>query len=181
MREMIQRYGTCAMLAWQDGKVVGQLRFYPIEMAQLVYRADPEKQSLMGEAGAMAFEAESGTLWVQCVMTTRPYETATGAVEAGARKGVGQSLVREMIAWATAQGWERIVKQAHADLDCLYGQFGGGGKRFWEKAGFRVAGTFHKRAFDLTDRARDVVEPQMAERGMTEDDIWTWYRMVCEL
>lgn len=32
-REMIRRYGSCAMLAWEEGKVVGQLRFYPMKVA----------------------------------------------------------------------------------------------------------------------------------------------------
>ena len=32
MREMIQRYGTCAMLAWEREEVVGQLRFFPLEV-----------------------------------------------------------------------------------------------------------------------------------------------------
>ena len=34
MREMIQRIGTCAILAWEGGMIVGQLRFYPLARAR---------------------------------------------------------------------------------------------------------------------------------------------------
>ena len=39
MREMIQRYGSCAMLAWREGKIVGQLRFYPRHIMSLLEKA----------------------------------------------------------------------------------------------------------------------------------------------
>ena len=54
-------------------------------------------------------------------------------------------------------------------------------KQKLEKAGFKVIGTFHKRAFGFCDEHKAIVQAQMAEAGMTEKDIWTWYRMACEL
>ncbi|HDY64643.1 MAG TPA: hypothetical protein ENH84_00215 [Phycisphaerae bacterium] len=48
MREMIRRYGSCAILAWEDGLVVGFLRFYPLAIAQLLGRADAKKQPAPG-------------------------------------------------------------------------------------------------------------------------------------
>jgi hypothetical protein len=180
MREMIQRYGTCAMLAWQEGKVVGQLRFYPIKMAQLVYNADPKKQSLMGEAGGLAFEAESDTLWVQCVMTARPYKNATGALWAGARRGVGQLLIRALVTWGIEHRWQRIVKQAHADLDCMYGQYGGGGKGFWEKAGFTAVGTLESGPHHNKEW-RQTVEREADAKGMSRKEAWRWFLMAYDL
>ena len=52
---------------------------------------------------------------------------------------------------------------------------------FWEKAGFQVVGTFHKRAWDFDEDDKAIVHAQMAEKGMTEEEVWTWYRMACEL
>jgi GNAT superfamily N-acetyltransferase len=180
MREMIQRYGTCALLAWREARVVGQLRFYPIEVARLVYTADPQKQALIGGAGVMAFDPDPATLWVQCVMTSKPYVNAASAVEVGARQGVGQALVRALLAWAGERGWTRIVKQAHADLDCMYGQYGGGGKGFWQKAGFSVVGT-HEHAPPTNKEWKQVVEREADAKGVSKQEAWTWYHMAYDL
>ena len=114
-------------------------------------------------------------------MTCPPYEDAEGAAAAGARKGVGVRLAGALVTWAREHRWRRIVKVAHCDLDWFYGIQGGGGRAFWEKAGFCVASSFRKRAFALTGDARALVDAQMASAGIREEDIWTWYRMVYDL
>ena len=83
--------------------------------------------------------------------------------------------------WPQQHKWRRIVKVAHCDLDWFYGIQGGGGKAFWEKASFKVLGTFYKRAFGLGEDFTAIVRPQMVEKGMTEEEVWTWYRMAYEL
>ena len=90
--------------------------------------------------------------------------------ETDARKGKGQKLVQGLICWAREHGWKRIVKVAHCDLDWFYGIQGGGGKGFWEKAGFKVIGTFFKRAWEFDGDDKSVVQAQMAEKRMTEGD-----------
>ena len=189
MREMIQKYGTCAMLAWEEGQVVGQLRFYPLAVAQLVGRAAPDKQP-PAAVGAGGFEPDSEALWVQCVMTSRPYigpdpDTTTGRdwpamKEAGARKGVGLKLARALIAWAEDRGWKRIVANAHADLDCMYGQHGTAGKAFWEKAGFEVVAECHDE-WPNDDQWKATVEAQATEKGMTKQEAWTKYQVAYEM
>ena len=190
MREMILRYGTCAMLAWQEGQIIGHLRFYPLPIAQLLVRADSQRQKLVAETGAMRFAPDPGTLWVQCVMTTVPYTGPEAAAmggrdfpsmeEAGARRGRGQSLVRGLIGWARKRGWRRIVKQAHPDLDYMYGIYGGGGKAFWEKAGFKDIGTHHE-AWQKDDDWKATVESQAQAAGMNRQQAWTWHHMALDL
>ena len=70
---------------------------------------------------------------------------------------------------------------AHCDLDWLYGIQGGGGKGFWEKAGFKVGSSFYKQGWNFAGEDKALVEAQMAEKGMTEKGVWTWYRMVYKL
>jgi len=182
MREMIRRYGTCALLAWNGKMVVGHIRFYPMAVARLVvHSAESELVPVLDPTCACEPERDTGALWVQCVMTCPSYQDAKGAALAGARKGVGLGLARALVAWARVHGWRRIVTVAHCDLDWFYGVQGGGGRAFWEKAGFRVAGSFRKRAFALNGDARALVDAQMASAGMREEDIWTWYRMVYDL
>ena len=181
MREMIQRYGTCAMLAWDQTKVVGQLRFYPMKIARLIAVSQSHSGPILDCTVACSPEEDEGTLWVQCVMTCGAYVDSQSAKEVGARKGVGQKLVHALICWARENDWKRIVKIAHCDLDWFYGVLGGGGKAFWEKAGFQAVGAFYKRAFDLSEKDKSIVQSQMMEKSMSEEDVWTWHRMVYDL
>lgn len=174
IREMIRRYGTCAILAWEKQKVVGHLRFYPMKIARMVYYSD----FICSEACEP--KEDEGTIWVLCVMTSTPYDDSEGAKKAGARKGIGQKLIQGLITWARKHGWQRLVKVAHADLDCFYGNLGGGGKSFWEKAGFKVASTFYK-CPEWSDDFMALVLSQAKEEGMIEREAWTWYRMRYEL
>ena len=95
-------------------------------------------------------------------------------------------VVREIpahgrISWTREHGWSRIVKAAHRDLDWHYGILGAGGKAFWRKAGFRVAGTFFRPAWEFDEQDKILVQARMAQKGMTEQDLWTWRRMAYEL
>jgi GNAT superfamily N-acetyltransferase len=191
-REMIGRYGTCAILAWEDDKVLGHLWFYPMTVARLLiplfYQSDGCPILEPADGGV---EEDEGMLWVQCVMSCRPFlgpepDTETGRnwpamQEAGARKGVGLKLVRGLIEWAGEHGWKRIVKVAHADVDCFYGQLGGGGKSFWEKAGFKVADSFYNRPPGSDSRFIARAESQAREKGMTVEDVWTWHLMAYDV
>lgn len=190
MCEMIRRYGTCALLAWDEGRVVGFIRFYPLTIAQRMAAAVPGKKHLaIVFAGPQRFAPDPEALWVQCVMTSRPYAGKQavdfgvlqfpGSGEAGARKGVGQQLVRALIEWAVPRGWKRIVKQAHPDLDVYYGIFGGGGRAFWEKAGFEVIGSFRDSC--AMQEWREVVETERQRKGISEEEAETWYLMSYEL
>ena len=92
-----------------------------------------------------------------------------------------RSLARGLVAWARDHGWARIVALANADLDCFYGTCGGGGKAFWEKAGFEVVGTLRPDKSFWGEYWTDIIERQRKDKGMTAEEVWTWYRMAYEL
>jgi len=185
-RELMRRYGTCAILAWEGQKVVGQLFFYPMRIARMLEVLWESIPPLMPSTACDPEEGE-GILWVLCVMSSRPYlgsqpDTITGCdwptvADAGARRGVGQRLVGGLIDWAREHDWRRIVKVAHADVDCFYGQLGGGGKAFWKKAGFEVAKSTYFCPENWKADFRDLAESQGQEKGMTAGEVWTWHRM----
>ena len=185
MREMIRRYGSCAMRAWDDKMIVGFLRFYPLAITQLVAKAGGEKKQ-PAAFGSLNLEPDPEALRVQCVMTARPYVGAcaegkcVSMAESGARKGTGLKLARGLVAWAGENGWKRIVATARADLDCFYGITGQAGKTFWEKAGFRVIETTYDE-WPKDDDWKAGVERQAEAKGMSKEDAWTEFRMACEL
>lgn len=179
MQEMIQRYGTCAILAWDEEKVVGQIRFYPMEIARIITAGSSEPAKHC--TNLWEPERDRDTVWVQCIMTCAPYQTPEEAKRVGTRKGVGLKLAQGVISWAREKGWRHIVTVAHSDLDCMYGIAGKGGISFWEKLGFRIVGTCYHEPPEGMDEWRVTVESQARDKGMTKKEAWTWYRMAYEL
>ena len=72
------------------------------------------------------------------------------------------------------------MKLTNADLDFFYGQTGGAGKAFWEKAGFEVIGMRHEEAPSDGDW-KTTVESQAKAKGMSKKEAWTVYHMACDL
>jgi len=107
-RELIRRYGSCAILAWDGAVVVGQLFFYPMTIAITLEKTGHLSSFRFMWPSAAADPAhDDTTLWILCIMSSRPYigsepDTITGRKwptkqEAGARRGIGQKLVRGLM------------------------------------------------------------------------------------
>ena len=172
MREMIHRYDSCAMLAWEEGKIVGQLRFYPRHIMNLL-----EKAGVHGPIPWQSEEPEK-TLHIHCVMTSMPYTNDIEGRARGARRGTGQQLVHALVVWAKERKWIRIEAEAHPDLDFLYGHWNSSGRRFWLKAGFKPASSWRKELSTYPVKMREILEREIAAKGMSTDEAETWYQMV---
>ena len=112
LKKLIQTYGTCAIVARDGEKVVGQLRFYPkvvcaMNGGYLCLQQDPPAGPADGFADSDFPEPtsiEDKTLSVHCMMTgsslqaENPYQ----------RKGIGTRMAETLIQWAGANGWEHI-------------------------------------------------------------------------
>jgi N-acetylglutamate synthase-like GNAT family acetyltransferase len=55
------------------------------------------------------------------------------------RQGIGTRMVRRLIQWAKANGWDRIEADSFEDLPIIYEITGSAGHSFWEKLGFHLA------------------------------------------
>lgn len=185
-REMTTRFGTCQMLAWEAGHIIGILPFFPVSILQLIRPA-----WFNAESFDLPPEDLARSLMVRCLMTSRPYFGSADSSsrqfigsnpsdtpqQAGARRGVGTQLVQGLIAWAREQGWKYLLANAHADIDYAYGMYGCGGKAFWEKSGFGVASSLRKPTPADQPQWQSIIETQAREKGLTLDQAWTWYSM----
>jgi hypothetical protein len=54
------------------------------------------------------------------------------------RKGVGTRMVRALIEWAKANGWEGIEADSFEDIPIIYEITGSAGYTFWKKTGFHL-------------------------------------------
>jgi len=144
LRKLTGTYGTCAIIARDGDQIVGQLRFYPRAVCNMEgagglclqqdYPSGPADDFTDNDFPAPAQIADK-TLAVHCLMTgcsqqkENPYQ----------RKGVGTRMVRTLIQWAKANGWDRIEADSFEDIPIIYEITGSTGHTFWEKLGFHIA------------------------------------------
>ena len=145
LSELTDVYGACALIAWHSERIVGQLRFYPKAVCQM---AAPGPGLCMqqtfpgGPADDLVDKTfppldliDDKTLFVHCMMTGSPQQQENPYQ----RKCLGTRMVRTLIQWAKAKGWEHIEAHAFEDIPIVYEITGGAGHTFWEKIGFHVA------------------------------------------
>lgn len=141
--ELTRTYGACAIIARDGDRVVGHLRFYPKAIGDRVgagglclqqdHPAGPVDDFADSNFPRPA-QIEDKTLVVHCLMTGSPLQKENPYQ----RKGLGSRMVRALIEWAKAHGWEHIEVDSFEDLPIIYEVTGSAGHTFWEKLGFRL-------------------------------------------
>jgi GNAT superfamily N-acetyltransferase len=174
--KLTRTYGACAIIARDDKKIVGQLRFYPRAVRDMAsngglclqqdYPSGPSDDFAESDFPAPE-DIEDKTLVVHCIMTgssqlkENPYQ----------RKGIGTGMVKTLIQWAKANDWDRIEADAFEDIPIIYEITGSAGHTFWEKLGFQVADRYphpelkgpHEFVTTLKEQAKSVgISPERA-------------------
>lgn len=113
LTKLTRTYGVCAIIARDADQIVGQLRFYPKTVCgmegagglclQQDHPAGPAEDFANSDFQDPA-HIEDKTLAVHCLMTGSPQQKENPYQ----RKGIGTRMVRTLIQWAKANGWERI-------------------------------------------------------------------------
>jgi hypothetical protein len=143
LKRLTRAYGACAILARAGDRVVGQLRFYPREVWNMERAGELCLQQDYPNGPAEDFadtdfpplsRLEDKTLAIHCFMTGSPQQKENPFQ----RKGIGNGMVKSLITWAKARGWERIEVDAFEDLPLIYEITGSAGYPFWEKLGLRI-------------------------------------------
>ena len=179
LKDIMQAYGSCAMLARDGDRVVGTLRFYPKALCSstddfvaLCLQASPTgARDLVTAKGLPSLEEiEDKTLTVHCLMTGSPFRKKNPYQP----KGLGSQMVRELVRWAGENGWEAIEARAVEDLSILYEHTGQAGKRFWEKLGFRIVATDKRERAGLPGPVLKTAREQAVAQGLDPDVAVTW-------
>lgn len=122
-RDLMERYGNSAILAWCESKVVGFVNFYPMNVVSPAPLC-PGVEAELEEKYDLAVwpEVPSKTLGVGCVNVSEGFH----------RQGIGTSLVAMLIDWAKEHGYASIIADANDRAwwkPC---------RPFWEQLGFHV-------------------------------------------
>ncbi len=142
--KLTRTYGACAILARHGEDVVGTLRFYPKAVCSFGDNGAGfclQQRSPSGPADDMTareFPTPEAlgekTLFVHCLMIAAPSDDP----DRYRRRGLATRLARELVRWATVQGWSSIEANAYEELPMLHAISGVAGRRFWERVGFRL-------------------------------------------
>ena len=143
LRKIAKIYEACAIQARDGDNIVGLLRFYPQAICGMNGAgglcllqdppASPTEDFADNDFPAPA-RIEDRTLVVHCLMTGSPQQEENPYQ----RKGIGTRMVKALVQWAGANGWERIEADSFEDIPIIYEMTGSAGYRFWENQGFRV-------------------------------------------
>lgn len=186
LHNLVETYGSCAIVARSGERIVGQLRFYPKEVyalagagelcLQQTYPAGPAPD--FGQSNFPRLEQiQDKTLRVHCMMTGSPSQ----AENPFQRKGIAARMVGCLVDWARRRGWEAIEAVAYEDLEIVYTITGSAGKRFWEKLGFRAAEVGIEPAIGADEGFARLMREQAAAKGLPEGAYMNRYMMRLEL
>lgn len=189
LEKLIQTYGSCAVIAMDGDRIVGQLRFYPKTLRvpsahgtglcmQQVFPNGPADDMAARDFPPLD-QMSDKTLLVHCLMTGSPSQKDNPYQ----RKGIGSRMVRTLTDWARKRGWTAIEANAYADLPSLYAVTGQAGKAFWEKLGFRVVEAGVESAFLQDDGSGFVgtLLKEADERGLDPSTARAKYTMRLDL
>lgn len=189
LARLTEVYGSCAVIARDGNRIVGQLRFYPRAICDMAesgpafcmqqrFPGGPADDFVKKEFPPLDQIADK-TLFVHCLMTGSPEQKENPYQ----RKGLGSRMVRTLIAWARQRGWNAIETHAYVDLPCWYAATGQAGRAFWEKLGFHVIESGIEPAF-AEGGHKGFVETllkEAADRGIGADAAKTRYTMQLNL
>jgi len=118
LRALCQAYGSCAVLAIDEKRIVGTLRFYPSEL-------DESLQDLQREECVKAIASFNVTnlpskqslspksLHIHCFQVAEVQQAATtGKQSRYQRCGIGTTMLKRLITWAHEKGWDEIRAEA---------------------------------------------------------------------
>ena len=154
LTNLIDVYGSCAVVVRAGNRFVGHLRFYPKTICE-VTESGPgmclQQEFPYGPAqdfGRRKFpplaRIEDKTLRVHCLMLT----PAEPGGESYRRKGIGTRMARTLVEWASENGWRAIEATAYEGLPIVFDITGQAGRSFWEKIGFRLIRTDREPALE---------------------------------
>jgi hypothetical protein len=174
LQKLTRIYGTCAIVACVNERIVGMLRFYPKAVwkmkgagslcLQQDYPAGPADDFVDSDF-PFPEEIKDKTLVVHCMMTGSPQQE----VNPYQRTGLGSRMVKTLVQWAKANGWNCIEADSFEDLPIIYEITGSAGHTFWEKLGFHIAERYPHPDLQEYEEFVKILEQQAKDMGIAPE------------
>jgi len=181
LRAVCMAYGSCAVLAIEDNDVVAKLRFYPTalidmldghtcvqtpkhlqEMAALNPKKIPGKDSLSGKS-----------LYLHCFQVAGVERAVAEDNPTSYRgRGIGINMLKKLIDWSEAEGWDEIQGRAIQHIPPLMS---------WSN--HLSVERFRKLGFDVKpsdERCEAAVSQRMGYHGEVIKKLWEPYAHISD-
>jgi len=170
LKKLTELYGSAAILAWEQDKVVGLLRFVPKAVSRMEgggefcllqpYPAGPKEDFPQGVFPSKE-TIKDRTLVVTCMQLLSDRQ----------RRGVGRAMVERLKSWAREEGWQAIEATAYQDLPLVYEVTGNAGRNWWEGIGFQVIESLEEEAMKEYREFLQTLEIQAREKGIDPHEV----------
>ena len=150
LRAVCRAYGSCAVLAIDRNHVIGKLRFYPQKLVDML-EPGPCLQTPDHVRGIAAFDLESlppkdslseKVLRIWCFQVLNDYKAmAEGRPQrwpSYLRRGIGTTMLKKLIEWSRAEGWDEIHATAIPHIRPLMAWSAALSVERYRKLGFEV-------------------------------------------
>lgn len=183
LRNLCRTYGAAGMLAWEDARVVGQLRFYPQAVLDLAGgpgvclqdKHTTETVRRLSDSTLPSPESMSRrTLRISCIQVAHDYR----------QRGIARSLVEQTVNWAASGGWHSIEARGIKAIGPLLDQLPMAPAKVFTDCGFRVDTSYHDPVVQQRiEKIRDgrCGEAAMEELSQLPDEMLCHADMVYEL
>lgn len=136
LQAIATRYGTCGVLAIEDGMVVGKIRAYPQTIIDRVPNPCVQQEQTFRPLMTLDYDnlptqADLPVLHLFCMQVAATY--------AGRR--IAGGLLDTLINWARTHGWQELRARAVSDIPPLLAWSGQMSRVALERRGFTVTGS----------------------------------------
>jgi GNAT superfamily N-acetyltransferase len=179
LRAVCRAYGSCGVLAVDGDAVVGKARFYPQEIAERFYPAlclqEPQRMRVLATFDPDVLppkdELRERALFICCFQLVHDYKAAAEGratdVPSYLGRGIATNMLRILIDWARAEGWDELRAEAVEPIPPLLMWSGRLSVERYRKLGFRAAlspsekveGAIHQRRGYHGEAMRKMWEP----------------------
>jgi GNAT superfamily N-acetyltransferase len=164
LRALGRRYGATGLVALEDERIVGLLRFYPRALRERIGQLCPQDEPYARRLAALDVEdlpapddLQPGAIQIACLQVIPERQG----------QGIGRTLIERTIAWAREQGWRELYATGVQHILPLM---------VW--SGQMSAVSLQKRSFEIVGRELDegireaAISQQLGYHGEEVQRVW---------
>lgn len=187
LKTICDLYESCAILAYDEDKIVGLLRFYPkivfdilenitgFRLESLCIQQGRSMKTVLHSLDLLPkkeFLTEK-TIEIQCFHLVTHYHKGAGRDYGG--QGIAYNMLKKLIEWAQNHDWDRIVSNAITHIKPLLLWVGGYSIERFKDLGFSIIDE------SISNEIKDgVISQRQGKHGTKIQEMWDEYQDISD-